>query len=75
MLMAMMLPLVASCSKDSDDSPQNVELISQAVGTWMCTASRDTQTNGLSYDGLMAHSLPLHQHLDILVHILYLVIR
>ena len=53
MLVAMMMPLVASCSKDSDDSPQDGELISQAVGTWMCTASRDTQTNGLSYDGLM----------------------
>lgn len=53
MLVAMMLPLVASCSKDSDDSAQDGELISQAVGTWMCTASRDTQTNGLSYDGLM----------------------
>ena len=53
MLVAMMLPLVASCSKDSDDSAQDGELISQAGGTWMCTASRDTQTNGLSYDGLM----------------------
>ena len=53
MLMAMMLPLVTSCSKDSDDSPQNGELINQAVGTWMCIGSRDTQTNGLSYDGLM----------------------
>ena len=53
MLVAMMLPLVTSCSKDSDDSPQDGELISQAIGTWMCTASRDTQTNGLSYDGLM----------------------
>ena len=53
MLMAMMLPLVTSCSKDSEESASGADLVSQAVGTWMCTASRDTQTNGLSYDGLM----------------------
>ena len=53
MLIAMMLPLVTSCSKDSEESASGADLVSQAVGTWMCTESRDIQQNGVYYDGLM----------------------
>ncbi len=53
MLMAMMLPLATSCSKDNEESAKDTELISLAIGTWMCTESRDTQQNGIYYDGLM----------------------
>lgn len=53
MLMAMVMSLMTSCSKESDNSAQDGELIKQAVGTWMCTESTDTQQNGTSYSGLM----------------------
>ena len=52
MLMVMMMPLTTSCSKDNDDA-HDADLIAQAVGTWMCTESRDIQQNGTYYDGLM----------------------
>lgn len=53
MLMVMTMSLTMGCSKDSDDSPKDSELVKQAVGTWMCTESTDTQQNGASYSGLM----------------------
>ena len=53
MLMVMTMSLTMGCSKDSDDSPKDSEFVKQAVGTWMCTESTDTQQNGASYSGLM----------------------
>ena len=52
MLVMMALAVFASCSKDDDNSPQGSELVSKAIGTWMCTYSLDSG-NGNSYEGLM----------------------
>ena len=47
------MSVLTSCSKDSDDdTPQGNELVSQAIGTWMCTYSLDSGA-GRSYEGLM----------------------
>ena len=57
MLAVLMMPLVASCGgDDSSDGgggrATDSELISKAIGTWMCTESTDTQ-QGKSYQGMM----------------------
>ena len=53
LMLVVSLPMIMSCSKDDDDTPQGTELVKQAIGTWMCTDSRDIQQNGMYYDGLM----------------------
>lgn len=53
LLTMLALPVMTSCSEDSDDGPQGTDLVKQAIGSWMCTESRDTQQNGVYYDGLM----------------------
>ena len=53
LLIAVMLPLTASCGSDDDDSgARDGELISQAVGSWMCVESSDTY-QGYTSQGLM----------------------
>ncbi len=52
MLFAVMMPVLTSCSSDSDDGAKDSELVKQAVGTWMCTKSTDSAV-GQSYDGLL----------------------
>lgn len=53
LLIVLMIPLsLMGCSSDDDDNKDD-ELVKKAVGTWMCTQSRDTQKDGSYYDGLM----------------------
>lgn len=55
MLMVMAIPLMVACGGDdssSGDSYKDSELISRAIGTWMCTQSEDTG-QGQTYQGLM----------------------
>ena len=54
LLATLMIPMMVSCGDDEEKSEviSDGELISKAIGTWMCVQSTDTQ-NGQSYDGLM----------------------
>ena len=53
MMMVMMAPLMVACGgDDSDDGSRGNELVTKAIGTWMCTSSTDS-ARGMSYDGLM----------------------
>ena len=56
MLMVMALPLMVACGGDDEGSSgggaKDEDLIRQAIGTWMCTESTDSQ-QGQSYNGLM----------------------
>lgn len=53
MVMLMMAPLMVACGgDDSDDGSRGNELVTKAIGTWMCTSSTDS-ARGMSYDGLM----------------------
>ena len=55
MLMAIALPLIVACGSDGDnddDGSRDSELVTKAVGTWMCTQSTDS-FDGKSYDGMM----------------------
>ena len=58
MLAVLMMPLVASCGGDDSsdggggETATDGDLISKAIGTWMCTESTDTQ-QGKSYQGMM----------------------
>lgn len=51
LVISLLIPLVSSCSND-DESSSDTDLITNAIGTWMCTQSVDTQ-NGESFQGLM----------------------
>lgn len=51
-LMVMAMPLLVACGDDDDNGPSGNELVSKAVGTWMCVESTDA-AQGYSYDGLM----------------------
>ena len=50
MVVAMLSVGFASCS--DDDGPSGNDLVAKAVGTWMCTSSKDSAM-GYSVDGLM----------------------
>lgn len=57
MLSALIMPFISSCGgDDSSDGggggATDGDLISKAIGTWMCTESTDTQ-QGKSYQGMM----------------------
>ena len=55
LLSLFIVPFVTSCGDDDENDNDNVtdsELINKAIGTWMCTQSKDEQ-QGQSYDGLM----------------------
>ena len=54
LLFVMMMPFVASCGGDDEKSEviSDGDLISKAIGTWICTQSIDTQS-GQSYQGMM----------------------
>ena len=54
MLMVMAMPLMAACGSDdnNDSGARGSQLVSEAVGTWMCTESTDTY-NGHTSTGLM----------------------
>ena len=51
LVISLLIPLVSSCSND-DESSSDTDLLTNAIGTWMCTQSVDTQ-NGESFQGLM----------------------
>ena len=54
LLATLMVPMMVSCGDDEEKTEvvSDGELISKAIGTWMCVQSTDKQ-NGQSYDGLM----------------------
>ncbi|SFO85458.1 lipocalin family protein [Prevotella sp. tf2-5] len=53
MIVVMMSLMLVSCGgDDSDDGSRGNELVTKAVGTWMCTSSTDS-ARGASVDGLM----------------------
>lgn len=53
MMVAMLSVGFASCGSDDDDnSPSGNDLVTKAIGTWMCTSSTDSAM-GYSIDGLM----------------------
>lgn len=53
MIVVMMSLVLVSCGgDDSDDGSRGNELVTKAVGTWMCTSSTDS-ARGASVDGLM----------------------
>lgn len=54
MLAALMMPMLVACGDDGESSGgyQDDDLISKAIGTWMCTQSTDIG-NGQIYQGLM----------------------
>lgn len=56
LLMIAAIPLVMSCGGDDEESggggDRDGDLISKAIGTWMCTQSTDTG-QGQTYQGLM----------------------
>ena len=54
LLAVLMMPMMVSCGGDEEKTEvvSDGELISKAIGTWMCVQSTDKQ-NGQSYDGLM----------------------
>ena len=53
MMLMVMVPVVVACgSDDEDDVARDSDLLKQAIGTWMCTQSRDSAM-GKTYDGLM----------------------
>ena len=53
MLMVMALSTMVACGSDDDDNgASGADLVKEAVGTWMCTQSTDSQ-KGQSFDGLM----------------------
>ncbi len=54
-LAVIVMPLMMACGGDDgddDDGSRGTELVSKAVGTWMCTQSTDSAM-GVSYEGLM----------------------
>ncbi|WP_288279844.1 lipocalin family protein [uncultured Prevotella sp.] len=54
MLMVMVMPLVMACSSDDgdDDGARDEKLVAEAVGSWMCIQSTDSQGSN-SINGLM----------------------
>lgn len=54
MLMVMALPMMVACGGDDndDDGARGHNLVTEAVGTWMCIESTDSQ-GGRSMEGLM----------------------
>jgi hypothetical protein len=54
MLIVMTLPIMVACGSNDndDDGARDTNLVNEAVGTWMCTQSTDSQA-GYSFDGLM----------------------
>ena len=54
MLMVMAMPLMVACGSDdsNDDGARDEKLVAEAVGTWMCIQSTDSQ-GGYSAEGLM----------------------
>lgn len=53
-LMLMAMPIMVACSNDDkiDDGARGENLVAEAVGTWMCIQSTDSQ-GSYSVDGLM----------------------
>lgn len=55
MLVTILMPALSSCSKDSNGGGGGSEsnLLSRAIGTWVCTQSSDVTSGGTIYTGLM----------------------
>lgn len=51
-MVAMLSVGFVSCGSDDDDGPSGSDLVTEAVGTWMCTSSTDSAM-GYTFDGLM----------------------
>lgn len=52
LFVVMIMPFATSCGDDTSEAISDGELISKAVGTWICDQSIDTQ-NGQSYRDMM----------------------